>query len=186
MGLRGPPPKPSVLKAAAGNPGKRRLNENEPIPPSGEIKPPRTLTKLGLEIWNEVAPVCIAMRTLTTADRMTFARYCDLYARFLELRQLVWANGALGSTYHVKDEKGQLRYIAEIPQAAEIRQVGRMLVQLEDRFGLSAAARARLQVQPASPAAVIASASSTQSPVDADARAFFAAGGRSKQPPLVG
>ena len=40
MATRGRKPKPTALKVLEGNPGKRPLNENEPIPPKGSIKCP--------------------------------------------------------------------------------------------------------------------------------------------------
>ena len=35
MATRGRKPKPTALKILEGNPGKRPINENEPIPPKG-------------------------------------------------------------------------------------------------------------------------------------------------------
>ena len=37
--MRGRKPKPTILKLVTGNPGKRRLNENEALPPVSEIRP---------------------------------------------------------------------------------------------------------------------------------------------------
>lgn len=38
MAARGRKPKPTALKVLEGNPGKRPLNDHEPIPPKGELK----------------------------------------------------------------------------------------------------------------------------------------------------
>ena len=38
MAARGRKSKPTALKILEGNPSKRPLNENEPIPPKGNIK----------------------------------------------------------------------------------------------------------------------------------------------------
>ena len=43
MATRGRKPKPTALKLLEGNPGKRPLNEHEPIPPTGKIRCPSWL-----------------------------------------------------------------------------------------------------------------------------------------------
>lgn len=155
MGLRGPQPKPTQLKLAQGNPGRRALNEREPIPPPGTIAPPPWVVGQALAIWNQVSPVLIAMRTLTTADTLAFARYCIAYARYLELKQVMWDKGWTGTTYPLKNG-GKASGIAEFPQASELRRLHEILSRLEDRFGMTPSARTRLRVEHAAPAAVAA------------------------------
>jgi phage terminase small subunit len=71
---------PTAIKEARGNPGKRRLNEWEPIPPKGDVEPPASLKGDALAVWKRESPIAIAMRTLTTADVTLFARYCRAVA----------------------------------------------------------------------------------------------------------
>lgn len=80
MGKRGPKPMPTaVLKLR----GSRWANRpSEPIPPQKKVVPPRWLTDAGREVWRQVAPLCIAMRTLTAADVQRFARYCNAQGRY--------------------------------------------------------------------------------------------------------
>lgn len=73
-------PKPSALKLLQGNPGKRKLNEAEPKPPEGEVSPPESTSKAALVVWAQIAPVCLAMGTLTTADVWAFKTLCELQA----------------------------------------------------------------------------------------------------------
>jgi phage terminase small subunit len=73
-------PQPSALKVLRGNPGKKRLNEHEPQPPTGDVVKPGNLSKLAGAVWDELAPVCLAMGTLTTADVRPFATLCELQA----------------------------------------------------------------------------------------------------------
>ena len=47
MGKRGPRPRPTALKLARGNPGKRRLNTDEPKPRTGVGDCPDWLDKEG-------------------------------------------------------------------------------------------------------------------------------------------
>lgn len=71
-------PQPTALTVLRGNPSKKRLNEKEPIPPSGEVKRPVGLSAAAEAVWDELAPICLAMGTLTTADVRTFATLCEL------------------------------------------------------------------------------------------------------------
>ena len=43
MATRGRKPKPTALKVLEGNPGKRPLNDREPVPPKGTLKCPAWL-----------------------------------------------------------------------------------------------------------------------------------------------
>jgi hypothetical protein len=82
MGNRnsGPKPLPTALKVLRGNPGRRDLNALEPTPPAGPVdKPPGISGGAGV-IWDELAPICLAMGTLTVADRHTFWQLCELQA----------------------------------------------------------------------------------------------------------
>lgn len=197
MGLRGPVPKPTALKKAAGNPGRRQLNENEPVPPSGEITPPPWVTGRALEIWNTLAPVCKQMRTLTTADTLTFGRYCLIFARWLELHQECWTRGPAGTTWvkrargaapRKKDGQEQERrvdFIGELPYASELRKLLEQLVRLEDRFGLNSAARSRISIHLQAPAPSAAPVNTARDHDD-ELRRRFLAGGGPAAPRIVG
>lgn len=151
MGARGPAPKPTALKVAQGNPGRRQLNDNEPVPPPGDVAPPSWLSAVGREVWAQLAPTMIPMRVLTTADVWTFARYCEAFARYLELRQFLASKGSASTVYPVKDADGNVRYMLEIPQAAEYRQLHKMLLALEREFGLTPSARSRIRIEASGP-----------------------------------
>ncbi|MGH7243598.1 MAG: P27 family phage terminase small subunit [Phycisphaerales bacterium] len=180
MGLRGPAPKPTALKEAAGNPGKRELSDDEPMPPAGDIAPPKWLTSQALEIWTSIAPVLIAMRTLTTADVPSFGRYCTAYARWLAIEKMSQSRGEAGLTFSKKGPGGRLQFIYELPQAAEQRRLYEILQRFEDRFGLNASSRSRIRVHIAG---VATSVIPQQASDDVD-RAYFAGGGPVK-PRLV-
>ena len=178
MGRRGPAPKPSALKRAADNPGKRQLNDNEPVPPAGEVLAPDWLTDDAKKIWEQLAPRMQAMQVLTTADVLTFGRYCELFARWHQLRELMWVGNR--ATYVVKDESGKkVKYVAEHPANVELRRLTAQLLQHEREFGLTPSARSRIQ---------ITSTTAPTRPVDDDAdasreqtiRNFFAGGGPAK------
>jgi phage terminase small subunit len=80
-------PQPTALKVLRGNPGKRPLNTDEPTPPAGDVVKPTTLSTPAGEVWDRLAPMAIAMGTLTRADVTAFAMLCELQAT------LEWAAG---------------------------------------------------------------------------------------------
>jgi hypothetical protein len=82
MGNRnsGPRPRATALQLLRGVTRKDRLNLAEPQPPPGAVVKPAELTRDGGRIWDELAPVCVGMGTLTPADGRTFATLCELQA----------------------------------------------------------------------------------------------------------
>jgi phage terminase small subunit len=78
-------PQPTALKVLRGNPSKTKLNQHEPVPPPGEVTKPAGLSAGAEKVWDELAPVCVAMGTLTTADVRAFATLCELQATFSAL-----------------------------------------------------------------------------------------------------
>lgn len=75
-------PQPTALKVLRGNPSKTKLNQDEPKPPAGEVVKPAGLSVGAAAVWDELAPICLAMRTLTVADQQPFATLCELQATF--------------------------------------------------------------------------------------------------------
>lgn len=55
-----------------------RRNPNEPKPPSAPIVKPGHLSQMASEVWDEMAPECEEMGTLTAADTQAFATMCEL------------------------------------------------------------------------------------------------------------
>src|SRR5687768_11480526 len=72
-------PQPTALRVLRGNPGKRKPSDQEPVPPAdiAVVKPAGLSTGAGA-IWDELAPICLAMRTLTSADVLAFSSLCEL------------------------------------------------------------------------------------------------------------
>jgi hypothetical protein len=72
------------LTILRGNPGKKKPNANEPQPPEGQVEKPAGLSTGAGKVWDELAPICLAMGTLTTADVRTFTTLCELQATFID------------------------------------------------------------------------------------------------------
>lgn len=75
-------PQPTALTVLRGNPSRKKLNENEPVPPAGEITKPGGLSPGAGLVWDELAPICLHMGTLTPADLRPFTTLCELQATF--------------------------------------------------------------------------------------------------------
>lgn len=73
-------PQPTVLKVLRGNPGKGRLNPDEPQPPAGPVVRPEGLSPDAIVVWDELSAPCLAMGTLTPADVTPFRTMCELEA----------------------------------------------------------------------------------------------------------
>lgn len=150
---RGRKPKPDALKRAQGNPGKRALPElpveaaQQPLAPPARSSAPARLSEEGRRIWDALAPELERMKFLRSSDQGAFERYCDTLASYwrvtLELREV-------GETYETESAHGRMLRVH--PKFAVQDRLARRLDQLEDRFGLTPAARQqilqRLAAQP--------------------------------------
>jgi phage terminase small subunit len=145
-------PRPTKLTVLLGNPSKKKLNENEPCPPAGDVVMPPTLSVIARVVWERLAPVCIQMGTLTPADTETFKRLCELQAdldKACESKDAPeFAMFTLSEDYNGAPKMG---LHAAIKLEKELSPVIRPFYEL---FGLSAVSRARIQVpkQPEEPA----------------------------------
>ncbi len=84
---RGRKPKPTVLRRAEGNPGKRALNAAEPVPPGTLPDCPSHLSDPARDEWQCVAGVLHDMGVLTTIDRAALAAYCQCWGRRVEAEE---------------------------------------------------------------------------------------------------
>ena len=54
--------------------------------PAGEVQQPPTLSTRAVAVWRRLAPLCVAMQTLTPADTTAFATFCELQGAFEALK----------------------------------------------------------------------------------------------------
>jgi P27 family predicted phage terminase small subunit len=87
------PPVPLRLKIARGNPGKRRLNLNEPQPRRAATCPeaPAWLGEYAAAHWRRVAPGLWEAGLLTILDETMLAVLCTSYGRWHEIEELLAA-----------------------------------------------------------------------------------------------
>jgi len=136
MATRGRKPKPTALKLLEGNPGKRPINVNEPIPPKGDIKCPSWLLPEAKKEWKRLAPALEAMGVLTMADEKAFCGYCQAYARWKEAEEFITQDGSI-----FKTPSG---YVQQVPQVSIAQQNLKIMQSFCSEFGLTPATRARI------------------------------------------
>lgn len=142
MGRRGPKPKPGAIKeqkAPVRSRSKKTLAAQAPVAPTASVDAPSWLKDEGLRIFQRLAPMLRGMKLLTEADAPAFARYCKHYARWLELQKRLDKNGDI---YEIETASGVVRRAD--PAFVMADRLDRMLLAIEDRFGLNPAERQRI------------------------------------------
>lgn len=78
MGRRGPKPEASVLKFIKGNPGKRRIDKQQPQlpPPPYDGAPPKRLKGIAAEEWARLYPGLVEKGIVHVGNLTMFEEYC--------------------------------------------------------------------------------------------------------------
>ena len=136
MATRGRRPKPTAVKELEGNPGKRKLNENEPKPEKKAPSCPKWLLPEAKREWRRLAKALEAMGVLTESDRTAFAAYCQAYARWKEAEEGITDRGLV-----IRTPSG---YPQQVPYVSIAQQYLKQMSQFEEKFGLDPASRSRI------------------------------------------
>lgn len=141
--MQGRPPKPTAIKAAEGNPGKRKLNQAEPKPnPVHTLKPPANSLADVRKFWRKYGPMLDKIGVLTEADVAALDLMAIHYAiAKAALAAMVTDDGKLELTR--EDEEGVER---KHPMLQVLRDNSASFRLYSVLFGLNPAARARLVV----------------------------------------
>jgi P27 family predicted phage terminase small subunit len=137
--MRGRKPKPTLTRRLEGNPGKRPLNEAEPVPPSGLPDCPDHLDDEARAEWFRTAAVLQEMGLLTRADRAALAAYCTVYSRWVQAEAHVRKFGTIVKS----PDKGfpmKSPYLVIADQSLEAMR--KLMVE----FGLTPSSRSRIRV----------------------------------------
>jgi len=139
--MRGPQPKATALKRLEGNPGKRKLNDPEPIP-VGVLKKPSFVDDMAAEEWDRTV-AAMPPGFYTPADASTLTIYVCAWAMhrnaFLIIeREGMFSTGSNGQT-------------VPHPALAIMTTQANVILKSGDRLGMSPAARTRLQMPNAAP-----------------------------------
>lgn len=137
---RGPKPKPTALKKAAGNPGKRPLNPAEARPDPSRPNAPRWLGQAAKREWKRVASRLHQAGLLTYIDRSLLAAYCQAYGRWVEAELQLKTQPLV-----VISDKGNLY---QNPWVGVARAAMTDMIKIAAEFGMSPSARSRIRVAP--------------------------------------
>jgi P27 family predicted phage terminase small subunit len=137
--MKGRKPKPTLTRKLDGNPGKRKINDREPVPPAGVPECPDHLDDEVRAEWFRTAAVLHEMGLLTKADRAALAAYCTVYSRWVHAEAQVKKFGSIVKS----PEKGfpmKSPYLTIADQALEAMR--KLMVE----FGLTPSSRSRIRV----------------------------------------
>src|SRR3954470_6373028 len=144
--MRGRKPKPTALKILHGNPGKRPLPQNEPTPPAVIPDPPDHLDEVAKREWERITMLLSQVGLMAQLDMAGVAAYCVSYSRWADAEKRVAKHGTIVLS---PDKKFPMKspYLCIAESAME------SMRKLLGEFGLTPAARARVQVEkkPANP-----------------------------------
>jgi P27 family predicted phage terminase small subunit len=138
MGLRGPAAKPTALKIAEGNPGKRPLNSDEPEFEATIPNIPSHLDKEAKKEWRRIAPMLLRTHVLTEADYMGLSNLCQAWSTLKRLQSLL--NDA--PSLLVKTPAG---YVQQTPLFSMIGKQMALVNRLCQEFGLTPSSRSRVK-----------------------------------------
>jgi len=91
--MKGPRPKPTIVKKRAGNPGKRPLNKHEARIPREMPKCPSHLTGEARRAWNEMAPRTYTIGLLAPVQAPAFACLCQAIATNAKATRMIAKQG---------------------------------------------------------------------------------------------
>jgi P27 family predicted phage terminase small subunit len=140
MGRR---PKPTVIKILQGNPGKRPLGRREPQPPLGVPPCPRHLRGLARVAWHRIGKQLARMGVATTVDQDALELLVRAYAEYCRAQAVV---DRRGDTYTIQTASGRVHRAR--PEVAIAQDAWRRARLMLIEFGLTPAARARVELDP--------------------------------------
>lgn len=139
----GRPPKPTALKVLAGNPGKRKLNTNEPKPKltKGQ-RPPAHLSDDAKRHWLKLVPELERLGLLSVVDVGMLEMGCTAYSDWKEAVADMEENGKV---QNIVREDGSV-YRQQAPEVSIAKQAWEQYKGFCSEFGLSPGSRTRLRV----------------------------------------
>ena len=144
----GRPPKPTALRIIQGNPGKRALPKDEPMPKIGIPKPPANLSVEVLAKYRELAKTASRMRVLSLSDGEALVLMAKVAVELDECEVLIETHGR---TYIKKSTYNGETIVAN-PAVAMYSDASRRFSAYLTAFGMTPAARTRIQtVKPEKP-----------------------------------
>lgn len=137
---RGRKPKAAEHKEAAGNPGKRKNPKTPDTVPAIKSDAPDWLSPDAAKIWDRLVPKIDFY--LKSQDVEALSRYCLHVAEFWKLTARLETEGY---EYESESAHGKLKRLH--PAFSARQRIERDMLALEDRFGLTVAARHQIMAR---------------------------------------
>lgn len=129
-----------------GNPAKRALPADEPMPMGGAPDMPRYLDCEARREWKRLVPILLAMRVLTEADGLALASLCQAYSILVRAQKdMRKATKGGSSGLLMKTPSG---YIQQSPLIGIINGQVEIINKISREFGLTPSSRMRLSALP--------------------------------------
>lgn len=146
MGKRGPPPKPTALKQLTGNPGKRGLNEKEPVFASMNfVEAPDILDAVGKAEWARIYKQLDVNGLITVVDRAALAAYCMAYSRWVLCEDALKKSMKKNTEHNGIAIKGYRGSLVLNPLVRAADSAMELMLKSAAQFGMTPAARSNIQ-----------------------------------------
>lgn len=143
MAKRGPPPKPTALKIAEGNPGKRPLPENEVKPPTAVPPCPEYMTGDARKFWKHLVNELYRNQLMTALDVAALEGLCVHWERARKADAILRKPVDKGGGFTYITTQGN---VVQRPEVTISRASWEVVRKFSAEFGLTPAARTRIQV----------------------------------------
>jgi P27 family predicted phage terminase small subunit len=94
-------------------------------------------------VWKQIVPVLDGLGVLTKIDGNALARYCRLFVRWRQCDAFIREHG---ESYETTDQNGRVTSYQQYPEVGIVNKLSVLLLRLEQEFGLTPSARARIEV----------------------------------------
>lgn len=142
--MKGRKPKPTKLKLVTGNPGKRKLNDSEPVSELIKPEPPEYLSREAREGWSLMSEELFHSGILTRLDVPALEVLCVFYGRWRKAEELIKKAAASGSNGGLTaiSQKG---LVIQNPMIGIANRASEMLMKCLVEFGMTPSARSRIK-----------------------------------------
>ena len=139
---RGRKSKPTALKVLQGNPGKRKLNDEEPDFGVGAPAKPDWLDAYGSEEWDTLVSILVPARVLTKGDIGVLAVACDAYAQWRSCMAFLKKKKSL--SYDASSANGGTNY-KPYPEVVQRNLARKQYLSALSELGLSPSSRTKVK-----------------------------------------
>ncbi len=146
MGSRGPQRTPTAILRRRGS-WRANRNPREPKPERGRPRRPKWLKGSARKLWERLVPELDKMGVLAKSDREALAIFCRLWQRWRKAEEFLDAHGSTHPVrkYNLATGEMEVAGFRPFPQVKESAQLSDQLLRLIREFGLSPAARFRIE-----------------------------------------